>query len=65
MSTGPLTCTGGALAIDDVATLSIRVGAPLAPGAFLLNALVDSNNTIIERSETNNSASVSVTVNPY
>jgi hypothetical protein len=65
VSTGPMTCTGGTLAIDDAATLSIRTGAPLTPGPFLLSALVDPHNTIIERSETNNSASVSVTVNPW
>jgi hypothetical protein len=59
-----VTCTGGSLAMDDWATLTLNVTAPGASGTISATATADPANAISERSETNNSASASVTVNP-
>lgn len=57
-----LACTGGSLAMDDSATIQVRT-QPTAAGSFAATAAVDPANTISERSETNNTASVTTTVN--
>jgi CARDB/Domain of unknown function DUF11 len=57
-----LACTGGSLAMDDSASIQVRT-QPTAAGTFTASAAVDPANAISERSESNNSASVSTTVN--
>jgi hypothetical protein len=57
-------CTGGILAAGDMATITIRVTAPANAGSTTAVATVDPNNTIAERSETNNTFSLGVTVRP-
>jgi hypothetical protein len=59
---GTITCTHGALDLDDSATLTIRAAAPITPGPFTINAVVDPFGTIGERSEANNTASFTATV---
>jgi subtilase family serine protease len=49
--------------MDDTATIQVRT-TPTASGTFSATATVDPANAISERSETNNNASVSATVNP-
>jgi hypothetical protein len=57
-----MTCRHGALATNDTAYLSICVLAPHPQGPLTISAVADPNNTIAERSETNNTASYTVTV---
>jgi hypothetical protein len=57
-----LACTGGSLAMDDLATIQVRT-QPTVAGTFSATATVDPANAISERSETNNTASVSTKVN--
>jgi hypothetical protein len=58
-----VTCWGGNLAMDDTATLHLNYSAPGGAGTSTVTATVDPSNTIVERSETNNTASASVVVN--
>jgi len=58
-------CRGGSLAMDDYATITIVVRAQTYASTINATAKVDPLNEIAERSETNNSASFSTTVNPY
>jgi hypothetical protein len=63
-ASGSVTCTGGSLAMDDLATVTIQLRAPSAGGIISATTTVDPANAIAERSETNNTASVGTTVNP-
>jgi hypothetical protein len=57
-------CVNGSLLMDDQATITIRLWPPYQGGTITATATVDPANAIAERSETNNAASVAVTVNP-
>ena len=57
-----VTCTGGALAKDDVASLILKVSAPGTAGQVSVSATVDPANLITERTKTNNTAAASVNV---
>jgi uncharacterized repeat protein (TIGR01451 family) len=59
-----VTCSGGSLAMDDYAAITIKLNATCAAGTKTASTSVDPGNLVAERSETNNSATATVTVAP-
>src|SRR5215471_14442989 len=59
---GVVTCSGGTLAVDTSANITIVVRAPNAAATLTNTARVDPNNAISERNEANNSTSLTSTV---
>lgn len=57
-------CFNGSIAAEDAGHLTVTARSPNAGGTVTTTAVADPGNTIAERSETNNSASVAVTVRP-
>jgi hypothetical protein len=56
------TCSGGSLPVGGGATFAVSVQLPAVSGAVTVSATADPGNAIAERSETNNSGSLSTTV---
>ena len=59
---GVVTCWGGTVPLDGVATITITMHSGNSPVSLTDTATVDPNNGIRERNETNNSASVTANV---
>jgi hypothetical protein len=57
-----VTCSGGSLQAGSTATITVVASAPLAAGSFGSTATVDPTNAIVERNESNNAATVSMSV---
>ena len=61
-ASGVVTCSGGAIPVNGTGHITINTRAPSALGSATNTATVDPNNAIVERSETNNTASAATTV---
>jgi hypothetical protein len=61
-ASGVVTCSGGAIPMNGTGRITINTRAPSALGSATNTATVDPNNAIVERSETNNTASTATTV---
>ncbi len=62
VASGVVTCSGGHIASGARGTVTLSVSAPRMNGTMTGTAVVDPNNAIAERNESNNSASTSTTV---
>lgn len=63
--TGTLvSCSNGTILAEDAARITVQVRAPNTGGTVTVTAVADPGNAINERKETNNRASVAVTVRP-
>jgi hypothetical protein len=61
-NSGVVTCSGGHIGAGETGAATINVNAPRTNGPVTASVAVDPNNTIAERDEGNNSASVAYTV---
>jgi hypothetical protein len=57
-----ITCSGGRIASGATGSVALSIGAPATHGQITSTATVDPSDTIAERNETNNLASVTTTV---
>ena len=59
-ASGVVTCSGGTLQMGGTGHITINANAPLAIGSYTNTAVVDPNNTVVERNEGNNATSLTL-----
>jgi hypothetical protein len=61
-ASGVVTCSGGTVLNGGTAHITINTNAPGVMGQYTNTAIVDPNNTVVERNEGNNTSSLSLSV---